>query len=182
MPIGSYASVPALTQALLQCRPQSVLDLGMGFGGNGVVVREWLDLGVQPWKTYLVGVEVWADYRNPVWDLYNIVYVQTIEAFLASNNELFDAVLFGDVLEHFEKQAGRAVLEAIKPRVRQGGHLFVATPAAFFPQEAVYGNQWEQHRSAWTAAELEALGFRVELTGRPELHCGECLFGQWQNK
>ncbi len=180
MPIGSYAAVPALTEALLRSQPRSVLDLGMGFGGGGVIVREWLDLGIRTWKTYLVGVEAWADYRNPVWDLYNVVYVQTIEEFLASNDEPFDAILFNDVLEHFEKEAGRAVLESLKSHVRQGGNLFVATPAAFFPQAAVYGNRWEQHRSLWTEPELTALGFRVERTGQPELCCGESLFARWR--
>jgi len=78
MPIGSYAATVPLVQTLIRARPRSVLDLGMGFGCGGVVVRQWLDLGVRPWKTYLVGVEVWSDYRNPVWDLYSAVYVQTI--------------------------------------------------------------------------------------------------------
>lgn len=180
MPIGSYAAVPALTEALVRSQPQSILDLGMGFGGCGVIVREWLDLGVRPWKTYLVGVEVWADYRNPVWDLYDAVYVQTIEDFLASNRQRFSAVLFGDVLEHFEKEAGRALLESLKPHVCPGGHLFASTPAQFYPQVAVYGNPWEEHRCLWTAEELESLGFLVERTGRPEFCCGECLFARWQ--
>lgn len=106
--------------------------------------------------------------------------MQTIEEFLASNDESFDAVLFGDVLEHFEKKAGREVLDSLKPRVRPGGNLFVATPASFFPQAAVHGNPWEQHRSLWAEEELEELGFRVERTGRPEFCCGECLFAQWR--
>jgi len=180
MPIGSYAVVPSLTEALLRCQPRSVLDLGIGFGGGGVVVREWLDLGIRTWKTYLVGVEVWADYRNPVWDLYNVVYVQTIEDFLATNDEKFDAVLFTDVLEHFERDAGHQLLESLKSRVCQGGNLFVATPAQFYPQAACHGNPWEQHRSLWTAEELEAMGFLVKRTGTPELCCGECLFARWQ--
>src|SRR4029434_7034396 len=110
MPIGSYAAVPPLVQSLLQGQPRSVLDLGMGFGGGGVLVRQWLDQGVRPWKTFLAGVEAWPDYRNPVWDLYNVIYAQTIERFLASSDETFDCVLFCDVLEHFEKAAGQKML------------------------------------------------------------------------
>lgn len=180
MPIGSYAAVPALTEVLLRHQPRSVLDLGIGFGGGGVIVREWLDLGIRSWKTYLVGVEAWADYRNPVWDLYNVVYVQTIEEFLASNDESFDAILFTDVLEHFEHDAGYKILESVKARVCDGGHLLVATPAQPHPQAAMYGNPWEEHRSLWTAAELETLGFLVERTGRPEFCSGESLFAWWR--
>jgi SAM-dependent methyltransferase len=180
VPIGSYAAVPALAQVLLQRRPHSVVDLGLGFGGLGVVVREWLDQGVRPWKTYLVGVEAWTDYRNPVWDLYDVIYSQTIEEFLARSMESFDCVLLGDVLEHFEKRAGRKLLSAIQPRVAPGGSLLVITPARFFPQEAVYGNERERHRSCWTAAELMELGFKVERAGKPGYYCGECWFAEWR--
>jgi Methyltransferase domain len=180
MPIGSYAAIPLLAQALLQCHPRSVLDLGMGFGGGGVVVRQWLDLGIRPWRTYLVGVEVWPDYRNPVWDLYNVVYVQSIEQFVGAYADSFDCVLLGDVLEHFEKDAGREIVAAIKPRVAAGGCLLVATPAKFRPQEAVYGNERERHRSLWSPDELTELGFQVERTGRQDYYCGESLFGQWR--
>jgi hypothetical protein len=179
MPIGSYAAVPALAQAFLQRRPRSVLDLGMGFGGGGVVVRQWLDLGVRPWKTYLVGVEAWAEYRNPVWDLYNAVYVQTIEEFLGRRGEMFDCVLLGDVLEHFEKSVGREIIAAIKRQVEPGGCFLATTPAKFFPQDAVYGNERERHRSLWTPDDFAPLGFRVQCMGKPDYYCGECLFAEW---
>lgn len=180
MPIGSYAAVPSLAQAVLQLQPRSVLDLGVGFGGGGAAVREWLDLGVRPWKTYLVGVESWGDYRNPVWDLYDVVYVRTIEEFFRENHERFDCVLFTDVLEHFEKGAGRRVLADMQTRVAPGGCLLVTTPASFFPQDAVYGNERERHCSYWSESDLTQLGFQVERLGRPDFYCGECWFAQWR--
>jgi SAM-dependent methyltransferase len=180
MPIGSYAAVPPLVQGLLQTRPRSVLDLGMGFGGGGVLVRQWLDQGVRPWKTFLAGVEAWPEYRNPVWDLYNVIYAQTIENFLAGSRETFDCVLFCDVLEHFEKAAGQEVLTAIQQRVADGGRLFVTTPVKFFRQGAVYGNPRERHRALWSEDELAGLGFGVRRVGSRAYSCGECWFAEWQ--
>jgi len=179
MPIGSYVAVPLLAQALLKRSPASVLDLGMGFGGCGVIVRQWLDFGIRPWKTHLVGVEAWADYRNPVWDLYDVIYVQPIEEFLPACTESFNCILLGDVLEHFEKDAGRRLLDAIKSKVAPAGCFLVTTPARFFPQDAVYGNELERHRSLWSESDLKKLGFNVELTGQPDFYCGECLVAQW---
>jgi hypothetical protein len=179
MPIGSYAATAPLVQSLIRAHPRSVLDLGMGFGFGGVVVRQWLDLGVRPWKTYLVGVEVWSDYRNPVWDLYSAVHVQTIEQFLATSTEAFDCVLLGDVIEHFEKEAGTWLLKDLQGRVAPRGCLLVATPARFFPQGACYNNEWERHRSLWTESDFAALGFTCERTGRQDFFCGECLFAHW---
>lgn len=180
MPIGSFAAVPELVQTLLEVRPRSVLDLGFGFGGNGVAVREWLDLGVTPWRTRLVGVECWGDYRNPVWDLYNVVHVETIEQFLARNQEQFDCVLFTDVLEHFEKPAGRCLLDALRAHVAPRGCLVLTTPAQFFAQGAVYGNERERHRSYWSRRELEELGWQVACVGSDRLACGQCWFARWQ--
>ena len=135
---------------------------------------------MRPWKTYLVGVEAWSDYRNPVWDLYNVVHSQTIEEFLAVNSESFDCVLLGDVLEHFDKPAGHGLLQSIQPRVAPGGSLLVMTPARFFAQDAVYGNECERHRSYWSEGDLRQLGFTVEQAGQPDYFCGQCWFAEWR--
>src|SRR5262245_16784561 len=121
MPIGSYASVPFLVQQLIAAAPRRVLDLGMGFGGNGVLVRQWLELGVKPWKTFLAGVEIWADYRNPTWDLYDLVIVDTIENYLQRHAETFEVVLFTEVIEHFDKRWGKHVLKETLKLVANGG-------------------------------------------------------------
>jgi SAM-dependent methyltransferase len=180
MPVGSYAAVPPLVQGLLEQRPGSVLDLGIGFGGGGTLVREWLDQGVRPWKTMLVGVEAWPEYRNPVWELYNVIYAQPIERFLAVSQQRFDCVLLCDVLEHFEKAAGQRVLGAVQRQVAPGGRLIVTTPVRFFPQGAVNGNRRERHRALWTAEELAACGFRVQCIGRESDFCGQCTFAVWE--
>ncbi len=182
MPIGSFAVVPELVQALLIAQPRSVLDLGLGFGGGGVLVREWLDLGVRPWRTHLVGVECWADYRNPVWDLYDVVYLQTMEQFLEHSRQQFDVVLLSDVLEHFERPEGEWLLNKSMNVVAPGGQLFVTTPATFFPQDASHGNEREQHRVFWSEEDLRRFRFSVRRVGSPDFYCGESWFASWRNE
>lgn len=181
MPIGCYAMVPSLAHHLCLHRPARVLDLGMGSGGNGCAVRQWLDLGVRPWKTYLVGVEVWAEYRNPMWDLYNLIVVDTIENYLNNLTETFDCVLLTDVIEHFCKPDGRQLLKRLRNAVAPRGQLLVGTPAKFFAQGPVYGNRYEEHRSAWSRGDFEDLGFEVTIVGQPDYFCGQALMGVWQN-
>jgi hypothetical protein len=84
----------------------------MGF--YGAVVRQWLDSGVQPWRTRLIGVEGFAAYRNPCWDMYDEVLVMPIEEFLDRSTETWDAILLLDVLEHFDLAAGQQVLTAAR--------------------------------------------------------------------
>jgi len=165
MPIGSFTVIPHVAKQLATQRPGRVLDLGIGSGFYGAVVRQWVDLGVRPWNTFLVGVEAWADYRNPLWDLYDVVVIDTIQGYLARFEEQFDSVILGDVLEHFESSEGAALLGQAQARVAPGGTLMVATPAVFVEQSAVDRNELERHRSVWTAADLRSLGFQTVLSG-----------------
>lgn len=87
MPVGCCSLVPVITTHLGLSRPNSVLDLGIGMGFYGAVVRQWVDLGVQPWRTNLVGVEGLAAYQNPCWDLYDEVVVSPIGALLTASSE-----------------------------------------------------------------------------------------------
>jgi hypothetical protein len=160
-----------------------VLDLGIGAGFYGAVVRQWLDLGVRPWNTFLVGVEAWADYRNPLWDLYNVVVVATIQSYLARFHEQFDSVILADVLEHFESSEGTALLRQVQERVAPGGTLIVATPAVLVEQAAVNGNELERHRSVWTATDLQSLGFNTILSGNePQIAFTPTILAYWERE
>ncbi|MEZ6091569.1 MAG: methyltransferase domain-containing protein [Pirellulaceae bacterium] len=179
MPIGAYNLIPSLAHQLISRQPRSVLDLGIGFGNHGAMVRQWLDLGVTPFKTTLVGVEAWTNYRSPLWSLYDIVYSMRIEEYLTSTEDLFDCILLCDVIEHFEKADGVGLLRAVANRVATGGCLIVGTPASFFEQGAVYGNELERHRSLWSEEDFQRLGFEVEIVGRASDFGGESIHATW---
>lgn len=164
MPIGSYASIPPLASHLLQQRPRSVLDLGIGFGMTGAAVRQWLDEAQRPYATTLYGVEIWPDYRSPLWDLYDAIFIQSIEESLQTLPISFDLVVLGDVIEHFTFQEGERVLASTDKKLNPGGFVYVATPAGPMPQGAAHGNPYETHRSAWTADDLAQRGFEIVLS------------------
>jgi len=170
MPIGSHSIVSHVARILEQARPQRVLDLGIGFGFYGAVVRQWLDLGVRPWRTYLAGVEAWGGYSNPLWDVYDLVTVKSIQEYLRTSAEEFDFVILNDVLEHLTPDEGRQILGQIDSVLSPGGRLVVGTPARYFEQGAVHGNEFERHRSFWTADQFRELAFEVLLDGsEPQL-------------
>ncbi len=181
MPIGAVPAVSHIAAQVLIRRPSRVLDLGMGTGFYGAVVRQWVDEGVAPWRTWLAGVEVFSEYRNPLWDLYNVVYGMTIEEYLSKHQEQFDCVLFNDVLEHFDHAIGESLLQYLPNLVAPGGVLFVNTPAKFYAQEAAHGNEFERHRSLWTADEIRALGYEMLLDGtESQFSCFPTLLACWQ--
>ena len=176
MPIGCCSLVPTIVTQLQLARPSSVLDLGIGMGFYGAVIRQWLDLGVRPWRTRLVGVEGFAAYRNPCWELYDEVAVAPIEDFLEATTGTWDAILLLDVLEHFEHEKGAEILAYSRRRLSPSGRFYVGTPAVWMEQGAVHGNEFERHRSLWTAEELRATGFHVLVDGRTDHFGNQMLF------
>ncbi len=175
MPIGCCSLVPAIATQFVLFQPRSVLDLGIGMGFYGAVVRQWLDGGVQPWRTRLVGVEGFAAYQNPCWDLYDEVVESSIELFVEVNADLWDAILLLDVLEHFEHTQGEAILGTLRNRLSPRGRLFVGTPAVWMEQGAAYGNALERHRSLWTAGDLRGLDFELLDEGTTDRYGNEML-------
>jgi SAM-dependent methyltransferase len=168
MPIGCLSCVAPVAAGLMALRPRSVLDLGIGMGFYRGVVRQWLDKGVRPWTTELVGVEAWAAYRNPMWELYDELHIETIEAYLQRADKQFSAILLMDVLEHFEKPQGETVIEQCRARRAPGGAFWIATPAVWMEQGAAHGNEFERHQSLWTAADLLGRGFKIKTRGDPD--------------
>ena len=117
MPIGSFTFVPEIAAYCEQRQPRTVLDLGMGTGFYGAVVRQWGDGGVPPWRTRLIGVEVHAAYRNPLWALYDVVVETSLVNYLETQCGLYELILILDVIEHFEPDVGTQVLEQRYVRV-----------------------------------------------------------------
>ena len=54
----------------------------------------------------------------------------------------YDLIVFGDVIEHLTVADAQAVLDYARPRCRD---MIVAVPF-LYPQGAIYGNPYEEHR------------------------------------
>jgi hypothetical protein len=167
MPIGCFSCVAPVVSKLLERRRGGVLDLGIGMGFYGAVVRQWLDCGVRPWKTHLVGVEGFEGYRNPAWDLYDRVDVEPIEQVLKLAGG-WPAILMLDVIEHFDADQGEEVVSLAVQALAPGGTLIIATPAVHMEQGAAHGNELERHRSLWTPEAFKARGFELLNDGSPD--------------
>jgi hypothetical protein len=149
-------------QGVLATNPKSILDLGIGFGMNGCGIRNWYDLGLNPFKTKLVGVEGFEGYRNPAWGLYDEVIVDNILN-VVDRIEVFDMILITDVIEHFSKDEGIVLLEKLKHKVNKC--VMVSTPGVWIEQGEYMGNKLEEHKSMWTVNDFKALGYGIVQDG-----------------
>lgn len=82
---------------------------------------------------------------------------RAIEAALGPRS--FDLVVALDVVEHFEKDDGRALLGALEAVARR--RVVVFTPNGFLPQGEKDDNPLQVHRSGWTVDEFTERGYTV---------------------
>lgn len=176
MPIGSYALTYNIAHEIWKRKPESVLDLGIGFGMQGALVRQYVDQGIQPFKTRLIGVEGFEEYRNPVWDIYDNVVINDIKEWVDVQTDYglyytpavcFDMIIMTDVIEHFEKEEGFEIAKDLMKLLNPGGIVLIGTPGIFQEQGAAYGNEYERHRSAWSAFDFPA-GYEIIQDGSPD--------------
>jgi hypothetical protein len=164
MPVSSWAVTPEVAKIILINQPKTVLDLGIGHGMNGAIVRNWLDNGVKPYKTHLEGVEGF-NYRSPLWECYNVVHECTIQKFFENDSRKWGAILLTDVIEHFDKLEALEIIRKCKDRLDAFGVLLIVTPGIWIEQDAVHGNELEVHKSRWTWFDFTALGFSIAKKG-----------------
>ena len=138
-----------------------VLDVGVGFGMWGFMVRQVLD-GVlagrvreADWQVELIGVEYFEAYISAHQRaLYNEIHIGDATT-LAGTLGSFDIVILGDVIEHFEKHVGLRLLETLKAHAKV---VLVSTPNGFMEQGEYAGNDRERHLSGWTLADFQVFG------------------------
>jgi 2-polyprenyl-3-methyl-5-hydroxy-6-metoxy-1,4-benzoquinol methylase len=132
----------------IQPAPKKVLDVGAGYGKHGVLLREYLD------PTPIVhGVEAWEPYveAHRLRGIYDELFVRDVLSFTEEELAAYDLVVMGDVIEHFDKADGLALLDRIP------GWIVIATPAVHFNTDPSLPPT-ERHLSHWTAADFQDTG------------------------
>jgi len=172
MPSSQPENISTIVKWIDEVDPRSMLDVGVGFGKFGVLAREYTDIRhgryeQKEWQVVIDGIEVFSRYCNPVWQVYNRVYCQdAIE--LLPHLKNYELILLGDVIEHFSRLEGRAVLDACMRLATKA--IIVSTPLGPYPQGALFGNTHERHQSEWKVADFP--GWELRFDGR----CLSCLF------
>lgn len=157
MPVSSFYPIPAILDEIRFLQPHSVIDLGIGFGKYGPLVRELLDgmhgrCRPKEWQAAIEGVEIFEAYRNPCWDLYSRV---TIADFRVLPVEGWDLVLMIDSLEHVEADEGDGLLRRL---IRDNKQVIISVPVEPMRQGQVFGNPNEAHLRQFTGREFDKYG------------------------
>jgi len=174
MPANRGVHVSAEIEEVKWLKPNSILDVGIGFGSMGVLFRQATDVrksernpeSYHDWPTRIDGIEIFEWYRNPVWQVYTNVYIGNAMDVLDTLDK-YDMVYCGDMIEHISKEDGYKLIEKMLDHSNQW--IQIATPSPAPPQEAILGNENERHVSEWTEQEFKDYatekGYTCELVG-----------------
>jgi len=179
MPSSDHNTITPILEIIREIQPKTVLDIGVGCGKFGMLIREYIDghwnqrafHNPETWKTTLIGMEIWKDYITPAHEyLYDEIVICNAYKYLKECNHLgkFDLILMADVIEHFTKEEGRELIGILRDKwLTETGHLVIATPN-FQTQInneslAVFGNKHEVHRSRWAMQDFWNLGMNFNI-------------------
>jgi Methyltransferase domain len=144
---------------VLTMQPRSVLDVGVGTGKWGTLVREYTDIWCQrtctfsPGKegaTLIDGIEICREYENPLWGNYDHVYLGDALKLLPGRQR-YDLILCLEVLEHLGREDGKKLISMMLDRC---SYLIVSYTNS--EQGSAFGNEHERHVSRWSEDELRA--------------------------
>jgi hypothetical protein len=108
------STVPGLSN------PKRVLDVGPGAGTYGNIIRS-VD------ESCYIAVEIFEEYVDRFYlrSIYDKIWVYDIRDFSKLNQDSYDLIIFGDVLEHIPKYEAVDVWRRMKPHAR---FLMVSLP------------------------------------------------------
>lgn len=157
MPTSHPKIISPVMEKVLEIKPKKVLDLGIGFGKWGSLVREYADIWwwrfyKGEWAVQIDGIEVHEKYRSPNWGNYSHVFIGEIQEILPSMPK-YDLIIMLEVLEHIEKAEALYVLEGIFERCNKAIISFTNTH-----QGNVRDNPYEDHVSQWNLGEFDQYG------------------------
>jgi hypothetical protein len=184
MPSSWPAQIGPVLNLILAIEPRSILDIGAGFGKYGVLCREYLDVipGARSGSSYppprrvvIDCIEACAEYVSPIHHyVYDRVYLGDALALLPTlARGSYELALVIDVLEHFSREEGSQFMKMV---LAVADTALIATPTTEMPQGAIFGNEYERHRSRWRRDSLRGLAPASRFFSGVTAHTGHiCL-------
>ena len=152
MPSSYVTSVPGVIHLLGLHPPANLVDVGPGYGKDGLMVMEYFH------PLVLDAVEVLTG-RLPTQDA---VYERVVEADARLLPEVFwedyDTVLLIDVIEHMPLEDGHELLWRMQ---RAGARVVVSTPKVFEEQHDDR-NPHEEHVCVWSWEDFQPHGIEAD--------------------
>lgn len=157
MPTSFYSHIPNILDYIRFTRPNTILEIGCGFGKWGHLCREYLEVydylrwQKKDWQIIIDGVEIYKPYINePIKYYYDHIYEGDITTLIDSIPD-YDLIMMMDVLEHIEKVKGTILLNKIINKCKS---FILSIPLGDWTYTFSGDNKNESHISIWNKEEL----------------------------
>ncbi len=175
MPIGNaYATgniIAFIEQFHLKNKKLNILDVGCGIGHNGFIFREMFEirysrLKPKDWMHQVEAIEIFDDYRNPIWDyVYDKVTIgDCIKMAPLLEDKKYDIIFATELLEHFKKEQALSLLDKLISKLTDDGSIIITIPVgeekAVLEQKDLFGNIHETHKSYLTIKDFQ--GYKIK--------------------
>jgi len=167
MGTSHFHQIPGLLRYVEILKPTSILEVGSGIGKWGFLCRDRLEFlegryDKESWRTRIYGIELFAGYRNPIWDYcYDSVWIGDALD-LIDKAPSVDVALMADVLEHIPKNRGEMLLSKLEQKAQ---YLLVSTPVTFFAGEGDDSSPGAGHVSFWGRKDFSRYWYVTEDEG-----------------
>jgi 2-polyprenyl-3-methyl-5-hydroxy-6-metoxy-1,4-benzoquinol methylase len=156
MPTSHPCLLTPVITTILESQPKSVLDIGIGCGKWGALIREYTDIWYRrwdkdSWQTRIEGIEIFSKYKTPNWDWYDAIHFGDATRLIDSCGK-FDLIVCIEVLEHIEKPEALFFIEKL---LKHSKTLLISFTNS--PQGAAFGNPYERHVSTWRFSDFGKL-------------------------
>lgn len=152
MPTSFWGSISDSLTEIINLKPTSVLEIGVGFGSKGHLIREYLDVWSvtnykkESWLKRIDGVEIFEPYINEGNSYYyNTIYKENIVT-LIDKLPQYDLIVMMDVLEHIERKEAEELLQKI---YKKSKYFLLQIPLGDWRWTFQGDNKHESHISMW---------------------------------
>ena len=150
MPLSRPDNLSKIMALVWDTCPTSILDVGVGFGGNGTLFRQYTDVRwgrFKKWQTKIDGIEIFKKYKNPLWKyIYNKVVIGDALVKIPTMQN-YDIIFLGDVIEHMEIHKALLLLNICIKKANK--YVIISTPLTFrdgWSGVIKFNNPYEKHR------------------------------------
>lgn len=159
MPSSRPHTLNIIGTYIINKQPQKALDIGIGFGKYGFMLREFTDAwngNYHHWKTIIEGIEIHEKYiLAHHHNIYNKIHIGDAVSTLSNLPNDYDMIICGDMLEHLTENEGHMLLSLISHHSK---FAMITTPKKMGKQGSVYGNIHETHKHEWDIKSLSKYG------------------------
>jgi len=136
MPLSKYDAIPIVMDVFIKEKPRVVLDVGIGMGAWGVLLRGLLDWADERYLkevyqdswTIIDGIEIFEGYHSPIWDYaYSKIMIGDVVDLIGDiKQSYYTIILMADVMEHLEENDKKYVISEACSKT--GRYVIVVAP------------------------------------------------------